>query len=124
MTATIETLPPTLRTPATALVPIAVPFSANLPATINVYVPPAGERIFITSIVFSVTEQCTIQFFSGSKPLSGPLFFGAETQPKAAAIDHSRIPLTLEVDQPFMVKAEGTGKIGGYCILYTLPELT
>jgi hypothetical protein len=115
-------LPSALRIPRTAIIPQTIGFSSSIPTLQTIFQPPVGDRVFVVFISFTVTDECTVQFLSGSRPLTGKFHLGGIDEPRAMVLEHSRIPMTLDVSQGLRINAEGKGQIDGYCILYTLTD--
>ncbi|GAI29752.1 unnamed protein product, partial [marine sediment metagenome] len=72
------------------------------------------EKAFhITSIMFTVTDTCTVAFMSEGTTLSGPMNFGGDNEPRGMTHNFGLIPLLCPDGKKFQILIVGAGLVSG-----------
>jgi len=77
-----------------------------------------GLKISITSIAFTVSGETNITLNSGTTPLSGPMDFGAESEPRGIAHNFGDCPLQTVAGEDFRVGSSIGVQVSGLVTYY------
>lgn len=81
--------------------------------------PPTGERVFITNIMFTVSDDVDVVFYSDAVPISGDMHFGGTDEPRGMVQHFGDYPMRTLTDKPFKIGGGAGVDIDGYMTYYT-----
>jgi len=79
----------------------------------------AGKRIKITGIVLTVAGETNLTFLSAAIPLSGPMDFGADGEPRGMVHALGNFPLQTAEGEAFNISSSAAVQQSGYVTYYT-----
>ncbi|MBA7662723.1 hypothetical protein ES703_70754 [subsurface metagenome] len=78
-----------------------------------------GEKIKITNIMFTVSDDTRVTFCSNEDPISGEMFFGGTDEPRGMVHSFGDHPLETVSGQAFKIKLAPGVDCDGYLTYYT-----
>ncbi|TKJ24798.1 MAG: hypothetical protein CEE41_05155 [Hadesarchaea archaeon B3_Hades] len=78
----------------------------------------AGQKIKITSLVFTVAGETNITLMDGAVAFTGPMDFGGENEPRGMVDTQGFLPYELSEEQPFVINSSAAVQISGYVTGY------
>jgi len=77
-----------------------------------------GKQLCIVNLMFTVAGESDIYLNSDANHMSGPLDFGATSEPRGFVSNHGDFPLKTISGEGFFIESDSTEQISGYVTYY------
>ncbi|GAH69384.1 unnamed protein product, partial [marine sediment metagenome] len=77
-----------------------------------------GQKIKLTSIMFTVKGETNITFMNGAAAITGPMDFGADGEPSGMVSNHGFLPYEFTEEASFVINLVGAAVVSGYVTGY------
>lgn len=78
----------------------------------------AGKKLCIVNIAFTVAAEADIYLCSNANRMSGPMDFGAASEPRGFVANHGNFPLKTVAGEAFKIESDTVAQISGYVTYY------
>ena len=78
----------------------------------------AGQKIKLTSLMFTVKGETNITFKDGAVGITGPMDFGGDGEPSGMVSNHGFLPYELTEEQSFVIHLSVNAVVSGYVTGY------
>ena len=78
----------------------------------------AGKKLCIVNLAFTVAAEADIYLNSDANHLSGPMDFGAASEPRGFVSNHGDFPLKTISGEGFFIESDTVAQISGYVTYY------
>ncbi len=85
----------------------------------TIVTPPSGKKIKITNIMFTVSGDVDVIFYSDTTAISGVMLFGGTDEPRGMVHHFGDFPLETVADKPFKIGGSASIDIDGYVTYFT-----
>jgi len=75
----------------------------------------------VVNVVLVVGGETNITYYDGDTPISGPMDFGGENEPRGMVTHHGNFPLRTSPGSPFKINSSAAEQVSGYVVYYEEP---
>jgi len=85
----------------------------------SIVTPPSGKKIKITNIMFTVSGDVDITFYSNTTAISGTMLFGGTDEPRGMVHHFGDFPLETGSGEVFYILTSTAAEVKGYMTYFT-----